>query len=94
MFFLLFFWLDMAFLMLGIGYLHHKNGAPNIGCIKAGGVFGILAAFWAWYNAFAGMSDSTNSFFVVPVAHFPWSDKGRERRNKVDNSAHRAETAV
>jgi hypothetical protein len=29
------------------------------------------------------------SFFVIPVAHFPWSDKGRERRNKVDNSAAR-----
>jgi succinate-acetate transporter protein len=107
MFFLLFFWLDLAFLMLGIGYLHHSGGAPNAACIKAGGVFGILAAFWAWYNAFAGMADSSNryvfsnhlptfanermlitcpSFFVVPVIHFPWSDKGRERRGKVDNS--------
>jgi len=95
MFFLLFFWLDFAFLMLGIGYLNHKGGAPNGNCIKAGGVFGILAAFWAWYNAFAGIADSTNSFFVVPVMHFPWSDKGREMRGKVDNSAARsAEVAV
>jgi succinate-acetate transporter protein len=94
MFFLLFFWLDMAFLLLGIGYLRHSGGHPNAGCIKAGGVFGILAAFWAWYNAFAGMADSTNSFFVVPVIHFPWSDKGRERRGKVDNTAARAENAV
>lgn len=30
------------------------------------------------------------SFFVIPVAHFPWSDKGRERRDKVDNSDARA----
>jgi hypothetical protein len=22
----------------------------------------------------------SNSFFVIPVAHFPWSEKGRERR--------------
>jgi hypothetical protein len=89
MFFLLFFWLDLAFLMLGIGWLLHKDGAPNKNCIKVGGFFGLLAAFWAWYNAFAGIADSSNSFFVVPVLHFPWSDKGRERRGKVDNSAAR-----
>lgn len=22
----------------------------------------------------------SNSFFVIPVAHFPWSDKGREAK--------------
>ena len=27
------------------------------------------------------------SFFVIPVAHFPWSDKGREARNKPVNSS-------
>lgn len=94
MFFLLFFTLDLAFLLLGIGYLEHSSGAPNIGCIKAGGVFGILAAFLAWYNAFAGIADSSNSFFVVPVIHFPWSDKGRERRSKVDNTEARASANV
>jgi len=94
MFFLLFFWLDMAFLLLGIGYLQHHGGAPSSGCIKAGGFFGLLAAFWAWYNAFAGIADSSNSFFVIPVMHFPWSDKGRERRAKVDNTTHRGAAAV
>jgi len=94
MFFLLFFWLDIAFLLLGIGYLQHDGGHPNAGCSKAGGFFGLLAAFWAWYNAFAGIADSSNSFFVVPVMHFPWSDKGRERRGKVDNSAARAKESV
>jgi len=97
MFFLLFFWLDLAFLLLGVGYLQNSGGHPHIGCIKAGGFFGLLAAFWAWYNAFAGIADSTNSFFVVPVIHFPWSDKGRENRaaaGKVDNSAARAEANV
>jgi len=89
MFFLLFFWLDLAFLLLGVGYLQHSDGHPHSGCIKAGGFFGLLAAFWAWYNAFAGIADSTNSFFVVPVVHFPWSDKGRERRGKVDNTTAR-----
>jgi succinate-acetate transporter protein len=66
MFFLLFFWLDLAFLMLGIGYLQHSNGAPHPGLIKAGGLFGLLAAFWAWYNAWAGIADSTNRYVVQP----------------------------
>lgn len=40
------------------------------------------------------MADSSNSFFVIPVAHFPWSDKGREKRGKVDNSQARGEQNV
>jgi len=88
-FFLLFFTLDLAFLLLGIGYLQFDASGPQSGCIKAGGVFGILAAFLAWYNALAGIADNSNSFFVIPVAHFPWSVKGRERRAKIDNSAAR-----
>lgn len=116
-FFSLFFTLDLAFLCLGIGYLDHSvsatgAAATNTTAIKAGGGFGILAAFLAWYNAFAGIADSSNrydpqyissleilltwitSFFVVPVAHFPWSDKGRERRGKVNNNGARAEASV
>jgi len=85
MFFLLFFWLDLAFLMLGLGYLLNGPAGPNGNLVKAGGFFGLLAAFWAWYNALAGIMDSTNSFFVVPVLHFPWSEKGRERRGKAAN---------
>jgi len=79
-FFLLFFFLDMAFLLLGIGYLQATDGAPKTSVIKGGGYFGLFAAFMAWYNALAGIADDSNSFFVIPVAHFPWSVKGRERR--------------
>jgi len=79
-FFLLFFFLDMAFLLLAIGYMLPQNGAPNVPIIKAGGYFGLFAAFTAWYNALAGIADSSNSFFVIPVAHFPWSEKAREAR--------------
>ncbi|KAK5163111.1 Meiotically up-regulated protein 86 protein [Saxophila tyrrhenica] len=89
-FFLLFFFLDLAFLMLGIAYILPVNEEPMQGPLKAGGVFGLLAAFLAWYNALAGIADSSNSFFVIPVAHFPWSDKGREKRGKVNNDDARA----
>jgi succinate-acetate transporter protein len=61
-FFFLFFTLDMAFLLLGIGYLQNNGKAPQSGCIVAGGAFGLMAAFAAWYNAFAGIADSSNRF--------------------------------
>ena len=67
-FFSLFFSLDMAFLLLGIGYLHRDAaGAPNPPVIKAGGFFALLAAFLAWYNALAGIADDSNrhAFFSV-----------------------------
>jgi succinate-acetate transporter protein len=83
-FFALFFTLDIAFLLLGIGYLQSTEAGPNEGCIKGGGYFGLFAAFLAWYNALAGLADNSNSFFVVPVAHFPWSEKGREARAKTN----------
>jgi hypothetical protein len=80
-FFFLFFTLDMAFLFLGLGHLYADDkGAFNVPLVKAGGYFGLFAAFAAWYNALAGIADDSNSFFVIPVAHFPWSVKGRERR--------------
>lgn len=83
-FFLLFFFLDLAFLCLSIGYYYPVNGGADPRIIKAGGYFGLFAAFMAWYNALAGIADDTNSFFVIPVAHFPWSETGRARREKSD----------
>lgn len=81
--------------MLGTAYVVGANsGAPQTGCLRAGGAFGMIAAFAAWYNALAGIADTSNSFFVIPVAHFPWSEKGREEREKVDNSAARAAEEV
>jgi len=93
-FFLLFFTLDLAFMFLGIAYLQPHGGHPNTGCLRAGGAFGIIAAFLAWYNALAGIADPSNSFFLIPVFHFPWSDKGRENRGKVDNNEARAQQQV
>lgn len=75
----------IAFICLGAGYLDARNtadGHPNVALTRAGGAFGIVAAFIAWYNMLAGLLDDSNSFFVIPVAHFPWSAKGREARRK------------
>ncbi|KAK3305444.1 GPR1/FUN34/yaaH family-domain-containing protein [Chaetomium strumarium] len=82
MFFLLFFTLDLAFLMLACGEYATDNNNPTaaLKLTQAGGGFGMIAAFLAWYNAFAGIADSSNSFFLIPVFHFPWSEKGREAR--------------
>ena len=67
-FFCLFFSLDMAFMLLGIGYLHRDSmGAPNPPIIKAGGFFALLAAFMAWYNALAGIADDSNRY-VLSIA--------------------------
>ncbi|XXH03011.1 hypothetical protein Hte_009401 [Hypoxylon texense] len=86
MFFLLFFTLDIAFLMLACNYYALSNGATHaaLRLQQAGGGFGIIAAFLAWYNAFAGIADSSNSFFLIPVFHFPWSEKGRQSRAKTE----------
>lgn len=48
----------------------------------AGGVFGILAAFAAYYNALAGLVDSSNSFFTIPVIYLPWSEQGIELKKR------------
>ncbi|KAK4452153.1 GPR1/FUN34/yaaH family-domain-containing protein [Podospora aff. communis PSN243] len=82
MFFMLFFTLDLAFLMLACGAFAEADGHMEAShkLHQAGGGFGMVAAFLAWYNAFAGIADSSNSFFLIPVFHFPWSEKGREDR--------------
>lgn len=65
---------DIAFLLLGIGYIHRNGSAePNKPVIKAGGFFALLAAFQSWYVCLAGLANSSNSFFTVPVFHMPWA---------------------
>lgn len=87
---MLFFTLDLAFLFLGVAYLKPVDGAPRTSLLRAGGAFGILAAFLAWYNALAGIADTSNSFFIIPVAHFPWSEKGKAARTANKDDAHTA----
>ena len=57
-FFLLFYFLDMAFLLLANGYIRGPTStSTNTKCIKPGGYFGLFAAIMAWYNALAGIAD-------------------------------------
>lgn len=82
--FLLFFFLDMNYLLLGIAHIlcdTHGGVMPSLQ--KAGGFFGLLAALAAWYNAFAGVFDASNGFFRIPVGHFPWSPAAQVHRAKV-----------
>lgn len=59
--FLLFFTLDLAFLFLACEQysLNLGNKTAAVALQKTGGLFGFLAAFLAWYNALAGIQDSS-----------------------------------
>lgn len=63
-FFSLFFFLDITFLFLTIA-----NLAGSVACKKAAGYFGLITAFIAWYNAYAGIATKENAY-VVPVPIF------------------------
>merc|ERR1711939_994032 len=89
------FWLSLAIVLTPGGFeivdayaVTDAAGDPTGNGVNAFnnafGYFGLFAAFLAWYNALAGIADDSNSFFVIPVAHFPWFDKGRERKAKTE----------
>lgn len=65
-FFSLFFLLAITFLLLAVGHL-----APATGCIKAGGVVGVVVAFIAFYNAYAGLANPQNSYVTVTAFQLP-----------------------
>lgn len=80
----LFIILDAAFLCLALAEQNAVSNPSASGSLaKAGGAFGLGAAFLAWYNMFAGMADSTNFWFNIPVSHLPWSDKKKSERSRV-----------
>lgn len=65
-FFLLFFFLDVTFLLLAIS--EFQGSVP---VKKAGGVFGVITAFIAWYNAYAGIANEQNSYITVKAIQLP-----------------------
>ncbi|KAI6893546.1 Acetate permease [Hortaea werneckii] len=74
----------ITFLLLATSYYvaPTQGGEPSVPLTRAGGAFGIVASFIAWWNMLAGIADPSNSLFLVPVFHFPWSEKGREQRKE------------
>lgn len=61
-FFGLFFTLTLTFILLAAGDL---TQIPNV--TRAGGVMGVITAFFGFYNAFAGVANRQNSYFVPHV---------------------------
>ncbi len=62
----LFVMLDLTFLFLMIGDFTEK-----VIITKVGGYFGIVTAFIGWYNAYAGIANSTNSYMPVKPLYLP-----------------------
>lgn len=65
-FFLLFLFLDITFLLLAIAEF---NGSTSVK--TAAGVFGCITAFIAWYNAYAGLANSQNTYLTVKAIPLP-----------------------
>jgi len=65
----LFFFLTVTFFLLTLGSFFQLDATakgPN-GLTRAGGVFGIITALIAWYNALAGLLTPESSYFTLPT---------------------------
>lgn len=62
----LFSFLTITFVLLAAGEFTGK-----VGVTRAGGVFGVITAFIAFYNAFAGVATPQNSYFVAHAIPLP-----------------------
>lgn len=69
MLFALYFLLETTFLLLAIGSIRDKFGVN-----RAVGILGIIVAFIAWYNAFAGLANKRNSYVVCRAIPLPSND--------------------
>ncbi|ANB15918.1 putative ammonium permease ATO2 [Sugiyamaella lignohabitans] len=69
-FFSLFFFLDVTFILLAAG-----NFSGHVGVTKAGGWFGIITAFIAWYNALAGVATKENSWLTFKPIFMPGAQR-------------------
>ncbi|KAL3234298.1 hypothetical protein RNJ44_03060 [Nakaseomyces bracarensis] len=69
-FFSLFFLLAVTFLLLSIGAYTGKEGVT-----RAGGVLGVVVAFIAWYNAYAGVATKRNSYLIIKGISLPTNEK-------------------
>lgn len=60
-----------SFLTITFALLTAGEFAGNVGVTRAGGVFGVVTAFIAFYNAFAGTATPTNSYFTAKAVALP-----------------------
>eukprot|EP00388_Colpodella_angusta_P017432 GDKJ01043061.1.p1 GENE.GDKJ01043061.1~~GDKJ01043061.1.p1 ORF type:complete len:309 (+),score=71.52 GDKJ01043061.1:31-957(+) len=72
-FFLLFFCLSITFALLTCSHFFLQDEHPHEALTNAGGAFGVVTAALAWYNAFAGIAEPSNSFFVPQGWNTPWN---------------------
>lgn len=66
MFFMVFFLLSIVFFVLAAAYM-----TGNETVMRTGGVFAIITSIFGLYNAFAGVADRYNSYFVPHVIPLP-----------------------
>ena len=69
-FFSLFFSLMVTFILLAAGEFTGK-----VGVTRAGGVIGVICAFTAWYNAYAGVANRFNTYVTVRAVPLPVFEK-------------------
>lgn len=62
--------LTVTFVLLAVGEF-----AASVGSTRAGGVFGVITAFIAFYNAFAGTATLQNSYFTANPIPLPWAKR-------------------
>lgn len=75
----------MNYLLLGVTHLQSASHVRSVVHFRtAGELFGLLAALAAWYNALAGIMNSGNSFYTIPIGHFPWSPLSARHQLKSD----------
>lgn len=58
--------LTVTFLLLTIG-----DFIRNTNFTRAGGVLGVIVAFMAWYNAYAGIATPQNSYITIKPLYLP-----------------------
>ncbi|ODV63072.1 acetate uptake transporter family protein [Ascoidea rubescens DSM 1968] len=58
--------LTVTFILLTIG-----DFTRNTNFTRAGGILGVIVAFMAWYNAFAGIATPQNSYITIKPIYLP-----------------------
>lgn len=73
--FLMFLFLDLTFILLACAEMTGK-----VGVARGGGVIGVITAFFAWYNGFAGTATRLNSYIVPADLPLPEIEFGKKRK--------------